>query len=222
MRELAMANYQVILADDHAIFREGLKLVLGKRSDLTVAGEASDGLELLAMLKHGPSPDLVILDISMPRLRGIEAIREIKDINQKIKILVLTMHRDEHLLCEAFVAGADGYVLKEDVTTELFGAMDAVLRGEGHISSLLDRELKGAWINLFRGQKVAMPDDNLSVREKEVLKLVAEGASNKQIADSLFLSVRTVDHHRAKIMEKLNLKSAVELIRYAISKGYIS
>jgi DNA-binding NarL/FixJ family response regulator len=217
-----MADYRIFIADDHALFREGLKLVLGKRPDFIVAGEASDGFELLAMLKKPPQPDLVILDISMPRLRGIEAIREIKDINDKVKIVVLTMHKDEHLLCEAFIAGADGYLLKENVATELFGALDAVLRGEGHISSLMSQELKGAWISLFRNQKVLLPDDKLSVREREVLKLVAEGASNKQIADSLCISVRTVDHHRAKIMEKLNLKSAAELIRYAISKGYIS
>jgi DNA-binding NarL/FixJ family response regulator len=217
-----MASYRIILADDHALFREGLKLVLGKRPDFIIAGEASDGFELLTMLKHTPQPDLVILDISMPRLRGIEAIREIKDINEKIKIVVLTMHKDEHLLCEAFIAGANGYLLKENVATELFGALDAVLRGEGHISSLMSQELQGAWINLFRNQKVMRPDDKLSVREREVLKLVAEGASNKQIADTLCISVRTVDHHRAKIMEKLNLKSAAELIRYAISKGYIS
>ena len=217
-----MVSYRIFLADDHALFREGLKLVLGKRPDFIIAGEASDGLELLAKLKKGPQPDLVILDISMPRLRGIEAIREIKDINEKTKIVVLTMHKDEHLLCEAFIAGADGYMLKENAATELYGALDAVLRGEGHIDSLMSQELKGAWMNLFRNQKVTMPDDKLSVREKEVLKLVAEGAPNKQIADTLCISVRTVDHHRAKIMEKLNLKSAAELIRYAISKGYIS
>ncbi len=217
-----MTTYRILLADDHAMFREGLKLVLGQRPEFAVAGEASDGLELLALLKHGPAPDLVILDISMPRLRGIEAIREIKSIDDKIKILVLTMHKDERLLCEAFIAGADGYLLKENVTTELFKALDAVLQGAGHVSSLMDRELKGAWINLFRQQKVVMPDDNLSVREKQVLKLVAEGASNKEIAEQLHISVRTVDHHRASLIEKLNLKSTAELIRYAISKSYIS
>lgn len=216
-----MTTHRIVLADDHALFREGLKLVLGKRPDFVIAGEASDGLELLTMLKHGPPPDLVILDISMPRLRGIEAIREIKSINEKIRILILTMHRDERLLCESFIAGADGYLLKENITTELFGAMDAVLRGDGHISSLMEKELKGAWMNLFRQQKVVMPDDKLSVREKEVLKLVAEGASNKEIADRLNISVRTVDHHRARIIDKLNLKSTAELIRYAISKAYI-
>jgi len=216
-----MTTYRILLADDHALFREGLKLVLKQRAEFTVVGEASDGFELLAMLKHGPPPDLVILDISMPRLRGIEAIREVKSISEKIRILVLTMHKDERLLCEAFIAGADGYLLKENVTTELFTALDAVLRGDGHISSLMDKELKGAWINLFHQQKAVMPDDNLSLRERQVLKLVAEGASNKEIAEKLNISVRTVDHHRASLIEKLNLKSTAELIRYAISKSYI-
>jgi DNA-binding NarL/FixJ family response regulator len=216
-----MTSCRVVLADDHALFREGLKMVLAQRPDYVIAGEASDGLELLNILKRGTPPDLVILDISMPRLRGIEAIREIRDIHEKIKILVLTMHRDEHLLCEAFIAGADGYLLKENVAKELFGAMDTILRGDSHISSLMDQQLKDSWIKLFRDQRVMLPGDKLSVREREVLKLVAEGASNKQIADNLFISVRTVDHHRAKIMEKLNLKSAAELIRYAISKGFV-
>jgi len=217
-----MTTHRIILADDHALFREGLKLVLEKRPDFVIAGEVGDGLDLLTMLKHGPPPDLVILDISMPRLRGIEAIREIKAVNEKIRILVLTMHKDERLLCEAFIAGADGYLLKENITTELFGAMDSVLGGSGHISSLMEKELKGAWMSLFRQQKVVLPDDKLSVREKEVLKMVAEGASNKEIANRLNISVRTVDHHRARIIEKLNLKSTAELIRYAISKAYIS
>ncbi len=217
-----MSTYRIVLADDHALFREGLKMVLGQRPDFVIAGEASDGLELLAMLKRGAPPDLVILDISMPRLRGIEAIREIKALNEKIRIMVLTMHKDERLLCEAFIAGADGYLLKENVATELFGALDSVLRGHGHISSLMEKELKGAWMTLFRQQKVVLPDDKLSTREKEVLKMVAEGASNKEIGDKLNISVRTVDHHRARIIEKLNLKSTAELIRYAISKAYIS
>jgi DNA-binding NarL/FixJ family response regulator len=217
-----MTACRIIVADDHALFREGLKLVLKQRPDIEIAGEACDGLELLKMLQRGESPDLIILDISMPRLRGIEAIREIKSINEKIKILILTMHKDEDLLCEAFIAGADGYLLKDDITTELFGALDSVLKGQGHISSLMDAELKGAWINLFRQQRVSMSNDKLSVREKEVLKLVAEGASNKQIGDALHISVRTVDHHRASITTKLNLKSTAELVRYAISKSYIS
>ena len=216
-----MSPYRIVLADDHAILRQGIKKIIEEMEDLKVVGEAADGLKLLELLKSA-KPQMIILDISMPRLRGIEAIREVKSFNEQIKILVLTMHKDERVLCEAFVAGADGYLLKENVTTELFKAMDAVLRGDGHISSLMDGELKGAWMNLFRQQKVVMPDDNLSIREKQVLKMVAEGASNKEIAEKLNISVRTVDHHRASMIEKLHLKSTAELIRYAISKAYIA
>jgi DNA-binding NarL/FixJ family response regulator len=216
-----MTSYRIVLADDHALFREGLKMVLSQKPDYEIIAEANDGFELLSILKKVAAPDLIILDISMPRLRGIEAVREIKSFNEKIKVLILTMHRDEHLLCEAFIAGADGYLLKENVAKELFGAMDAVLRGDSHISSLMNQQLKDSWIKLFKQERVIMPGEKLSVREKEVLKLVAEGESNKQIADNLFISVRTVDHHRARIMEKLNLKSSAELIRYAITKGYV-
>jgi DNA-binding NarL/FixJ family response regulator len=217
-----MTNYRVVIADDHALFREGLKLVLGKRTDITVTGEAGDGLELLKILKHGLPPNLVILDISMPKMRGIEVVREIKHIDSSIKILVLTMHRDENLLREAFLAGAHGYLLKENVAKELFGALDAVLRGDGHISSLMEPELKGAWLNLFSNKGGVMPDDRISAREKEVLKMVAEGYTSKQIADNLYISTRTADRHRANIMEKLKLKNASELVRYAFSKGFIS
>jgi DNA-binding NarL/FixJ family response regulator len=215
-------SYRIYLADDHILVREGLKMILAQRPDYKVAGEASDGFELLSLLKRGVSPDAVILDISMPKLRGIEAIREIKDINSKVKVLVLTMHKDEEFLCQAFIAGVDGYLLKEDVAKELFSALDAILRGEVYISSLLGKELKDAWIKIFRERKGVPSADVLSAREKEVLKLVAEGESNKQIGERLCISARTVDHHRAKIMEKLNLKGTADLIRYAITKGYLS
>lgn len=217
-----MREYRIYLADDHALFREGLKLILRKRRDFHVEGEAQDGLELLDLLKHGNPPDAIILDISMPRMRGIETIREIKTINSNIKILVLTMHKNEHLLSESFIAGADGYLLKDNIATELYGALDAILTGDAHISSLMDQELKDAWISVFRQKGAAPPSEKLSVREREVLKMLAEGASNKEIANNLNISVRTVDHHRAKITEKLNLKNTAELIRYAILNGYIS
>jgi DNA-binding NarL/FixJ family response regulator len=213
---------RIYLADDHILVREGLKMILAQRNDYIIAGEASDGFELLSLLKHGAPCDAVILDISMPKLRGIEAIRQIKDINVEIRVLVLTMHKDEEFLCQAFIAGADGYLLKEDVAKELFSALDAILRGEVYISSLLGRELKDTWVRMFKDRKGVPAAELLSAREKEVLKLIAEGESNKQIAARLCISVRTVDHHRAKIMEKLNLKGTADLIRYAITKGYIS
>ncbi len=217
-----MQNRRIVIADDHILIREGLKMILAKRPGFEVAGEASDGIQLLTLLKRIPSPDAVILDISMPKLRGIEAIREIRFIHPDARVLVLTMHRDEDFLCQAFLAGADGYLLKEDVTEELFDALETILKGEVYISPLLGVELKNAWIRTYRGQKGSPAVEVLSTREKEVLKLVAEGESSKEIADRLCISVRTVDHHRASIMEKLHLKGTVDLIRYAMTKGYLT
>ena len=216
-----MPRRRLIIADDHALVREGLKLVLAQRGDFEIAAEAGDGLELLGLLKHDAPPDVIILDIAMPKLRGLEAIREIKSLHPQIRTLVLTMHRDEDFLCEAFIAGADGYLLKEDMAKELFNALDTVLRGELYISALLGTELKDSWIRIVRQKKGVPTTEVLSGREKEVLKLVAEGYSNKQIADQLCISVRTVDHHRAHIMAKFRLKNMAELIMYAITKGYI-
>jgi DNA-binding NarL/FixJ family response regulator len=216
-----MQNRRIVIADDHVLVREGLKAIVGRRTGFEIAGEAGDGLQLLTLLKRIPAPDAVILDISMPKLRGIEAIREIRVIHPDTRVLVLTMHRDEDFLCQAFLAGADGYLLKDDVTEELFDALEAVIKGEVYISSLLGVELRNAWIRTYRGQKGVPAADVLSTREKEVLKLVAEGESSKEIADRLCISVRTVDHHRASIMEKLHLKGTVDLIRYAMTKGYL-
>jgi DNA-binding NarL/FixJ family response regulator len=213
---------RIYLADDHRLVREGIKLILSQRKDFIVAGEAGDGLELLSLLKHPPEPDIVLMDISMPKLRGLEAIREIKELSPQVKIIVLTMHREEDYLCQAFLAGAEGYILKEDVAKGLFDALDSVLAGKPYVSPLLEREVKDAWLNIFHKGKGIPTGDALSPREREILKLVAEGQSNKEIADQLFISARTVDHHRAKIMEKLNLKGTVELIKYALKKGYIS
>jgi len=217
-----MQNRRIFIADDHVLVREGLKLIISKKPGFEIAGEAGDGLQLLTLLKRSPAPDAVILDISMPKLRGIEAIHEIKYIHPETRVLVLTMHKDEDFLCQAFIAGADGYLLKEDVTEELFDALGEVLNGEIYISPLLGVELKNAWIKTYRGQKGVPVVDVLSTREKEVLKLVAEGESSKEVADRLCISVRTVDHHRARIMEKLHLKGTVDLIRYAMTKGYLT
>jgi len=217
-----MTKHKIVLADDHVLVREGLKMILAQRPDFEVAAEAGDGLELLNVLKHGAVPDAVILDISMPKLRGIEAIREIRLLHPKTKVLVLTMHKDEDLLSQAFVGGADGYLLKEDVSRELFAALDAILQSKTYISSLLGKELKEAWLKIFREGKGIPATDVLTAREKEVLKLVAEGESNKEIGDKLCISSRTVENHRAKIMEKLNLRGTVDMIKYAITKGYVS
>lgn len=214
-------SYRIYLADDHAMVREGIKLVLAQRPEYEIAGEASDGLELLAMLKRGTPPDAIILDISMPKLRGIEAIRDIRSISPETKVLVLTMHKDEDSLRQAFVAGANGYLLKEDVAKALFAALESIRKGEIFVSELLGVELKDAWVRIFRENR-GIPDmDVLTAREIEVLKLIAEGRSNREIAELLFISARTVDHHRARIMEKLRLKGTAELTKYAIKRGYV-
>jgi DNA-binding NarL/FixJ family response regulator len=212
---------QIVIADDHAMFREGVKRIRAGRSDFKLAGEAADGLELLKVLRLGLTPDVVILDISMPRVGGIEVISEIKSAYAKSRVLVLTMHRDEDQLCEAFVAGADGYLLKEDVATELFSAIDAIVDGKFYVSPLLQNELTSNWVHTYKDRKGAPPSDPLSVREKQVLKLIAEGKVSKEIADTLSISVRTVDHHRANISHKLNVKSPVELLKYAIKKHLV-
>lgn len=214
-----MRPYNIVLADDHVLFCEGIKRIISEISDLEVVGEARDGLQLLALLKQ-LTPDLVILDISMPNIRGIEATREIKMTHPDVKVLILTMHKDKDYLYHAISAGADGYLLKEDADTELFSAIETIRQGKTYISPLLTGEVTDDLLRIYRGNH-QLPIDNLTTREREVLQLLAEGKSNREIADLLFISVRTVENHRAKIMRKLNLKRTADLVRYAIQKGII-
>ena len=216
-----MFPYRIVLADDHVLLRQGLRRILEGAGDLEVIGEASDGLELLALLRL-LKPHMVILDISMPKLRGLEAIHEIKMIHPDINVLILTMHKDKEYLYLALSAGAKGYLLKEDADRELFSAIEKIREGKTYLSPYFSEQ----WVSdLARigteNPKSISERDPLTIREREVLKLVAEGKSNKEIADLLFISVRTVEHHRANVMEKLNLKKATDLVKYAIQKGYI-
>ncbi len=216
-----MQSYKILLADDHALFREGLKRILVEASDLEVIGEVADGLELLKTLSR-VNPDMIMLDISMPNIRGIEAIKEIKTIHPDSKILVLTMHRDMEYLHQAIASGAHGYLLKEDADHELFLAIDKVKQGKIYVSPKLSEYLTEDWARIHRGEhEPASETEPLTTREREILKFVAEGKSNKEVASLLNISVRTVEHHRANIMDKLNLKNIAELIKYAIQKGYI-
>jgi len=216
-----MHPYRIVLADDHVMFRQGVKSLLAKNKDLEVVGETGDGLDLLQLLKN-VTADMVILDISMPSLRGLEATQEIKAISKDIKVLILSMHRDKEYVQSAISAGAEGYLLKEDADTELFNAIEKIRQKGRYISPLLLDELKD---NLFQREKEAHlfhDYEKLTTRERQVLKLIAEGQSNKDIADRLFVSVRTVEHHRANVMRKLNIKSTANLVKYAIRKGYTS
>ena len=213
-----MGTYRIVVADDHALFRQGLKSILKGGADLEVIGEAGDGLELLNLLKLDQlDPHLVVLDISMPNLRGLEAIRDIKTLHPNAKILMVTMHRDKEYLYQALAAGADGYFLKRDAEAELFAAIDKIRQGTIYVSPHLSHQREDHWEQLRGGFGKPI----LTTREREVLKLIAEGKSNKEIAGVLFISVHTVERHRANIMAKLNMKKTADLVRYAIRKGYV-
>ncbi|HYK91803.1 MAG TPA: response regulator transcription factor [Acidobacteriota bacterium] len=213
-------KYQVILADDHRLFRQGLMRILEERTDLKVVGEVGNGLELLSLLNK-LDPQLILLDISMPNLRGIEAIPEIRRAHPNIKILVLTMHRDEEYLYQAVSAGADGYLLKEDAEKELFSAIDAIQAGKLFISPCLAEQSMQNWVRLRRGEADPQVSESLTIREREILKLIAEGRSNREIGDLLCISVRTVERHRANMMTKLKIRGTAELVQYALRKRYV-
>jgi DNA-binding NarL/FixJ family response regulator len=214
-----MNRYAIILADDHVLVRKGVRRILAERNDLEVVGEAGDGLELLKLLSRR-KPDMILLDISMPNLRGLEAIHEIRSAHPEVKVLILTMHKDREFLYRAMSAGADGYLLKEDAEAELFSAIDAIRQKKTYLSPSLSEESKEDWVQICRGKRDLPFADPLTTREREVLKLIAEGKSNKEVGDLLFISVHTAERHRANIMEKLHLKKTADLVKYAIQKGY--
>jgi len=210
-----MNTLRILLADDHALFRQGLRKILEERSDVEIIGEAEDGLHLIKLLDK-LTPDMILLDISMPNLRGIEAIPKIKMKHPDVKILVVTMHDDKECLCQAFAAGADGYFLKKEIGIELFSAVETLQKGKVYVSPALSDEFSRDWERIREGfQKPLLTD-----REKEVLNSIGQGKSNKEIAGLLFISVHTVERHRANILQKLNLHGCAELIKYAIQKGY--
>ncbi len=212
--------FSVILADDHVMFRRGIRKIIEGINDVKVVGEASDGFELLEMLKK-ISPNLVIMDISMPNLRGLEATREVKTINPDVQVLILSMHKDEEYLHQALTDGADGYVLKEDAEDDLIMAIDTLRKGGTYISSLLSAKLADLFMQETQPDSRPLRTSGvLTTREREIAKLVAEGKTSKEIADLLSIGIRTVHHHRENIMMKLNLKKTADLVRYAIKKGY--
>ena len=206
----------IILADDHVMFRKGVKRILEETPGLEVVGEANDGLELLGLLR-ARAPSLVVLDISMPHLRGLEATREIKRLYPQVKVIILTMHRTKEFLQQALEAGAEGFLLKEDADFELLRAIQTVRNGKRFISPLLSTELADL---ALRDQ--SEDPDPLSPREKTIVKLLVEGKTPREIAELLYISVFTVRRHRDNIMRKLNFKTLADLIRYAISQGITS
>lgn len=215
-----MSPFRVVIADDHAMIRQGIKRVVEEIDDVEVIGEAEDGLALLELLKR-LNPDLVILDIFMPNLRGIEAAFEIKTLYPSVKVLILTMNKSKEYLYSAFSAGVEGYLLKHDADIELFSAMQAIRAGKTYISPIMAAELAEDLAQTGNKHGTQGVADPLTRREREIAKLIAEGKSNKEVAELLFISVRTVEMHRHNIMKKLKLKKTAQLIRYAIDKHYI-
>ncbi|WP_395108420.1 response regulator [Actinomadura sp. SCN-SB] len=210
---------RILLADDHALVRRGVRLILDNEIGLTVVAEASDGAEAIAQAR-AHDPDLAILDIAMPRLTGLQAAREISAALPRTRILILTMYDNEQYFFEALKAGASGYVLKSVADRDLVEACHAAMRGEpflypGAINALIRNYLDRA------RDDPSIPERPITDREEEILKLVAEGHTSQQIADILVISVKTVERHRANLLQKLGLKDRLELTRYAIRVGLI-
>jgi len=212
--------YHVIMADDHILFQRGLKVIVEREAGIKVIGEAGDGLELLKLLRT-MTPHLVILDIAMPNMRGVEAVREIKKQYPEVKVLMLTMHKDRSYLHQAISAGANGYLLKEDADPDLFAAIERIRQGKIYVSPHLEEGMVEDWTQIRRGdvRNIFQPE-TLTPREKEVLKLIADGKTSKEIGGLLFVSVRTIERHRANIMVKLQIRTTADLIKYAMNKGY--
>jgi DNA-binding NarL/FixJ family response regulator len=206
---------RIVIADDHGIVRSGLRVLLERQEELEVIGEASDGIEARDLV-ISERPDIAILDVKMPRLTGLQATREIREAAPEVSILILSMHDDERYLFEALKAGASGYVLKSQADEDLLGAIAAVDRGEPFLTPDAQRALiKDV---LERGDERG---DELTPREQEVVKLAAEAHTNREIAEILGLSEKTVENHRSNAMRKLGMRDRVELVRYAIRRGLI-
>ncbi|NIO28584.1 MAG: response regulator [Candidatus Latescibacteria bacterium] len=214
-------KYRIVLAEDHTILREGVRSLLSTVPDLEIVGEAGDGREAIQCVEE-QKPDLILMDLSMPRMNGVEALREIKRRSSETKILVLTVHKTEEYILAALQAGANGYLLKDSTYTELLVAVNYVLRGKTYISPGISDMVVEGYMEGRKTLKKRTTWDTLTKREREILKLIAEGYKNKEIAEDLCISVKTVEKHRANLMEKLNLHKVQALTAYAIERGLVS
>ncbi len=215
-----MKRISVLLADDHRLLREGIRSLLEKAGDIEVVGEASDGGDAVAKAQ-ALSPDVVLMDITMPGMNGLEATRQIKSLRPNTKVLILSMHESNQYISQFLRSGASGYVLKDSAASELVGAIQAVYQGDAFLYPSIARKLLEEYMQKVQSGEESESYDGLTGREREVLKMIAEGKSNKEIADLLSLSVRTVQAHRANLMAKLHMHDRTELVRYAIRKGLI-
>ena len=215
-----MEKKKILIVEDHTILREGLKALLTTNPDIEIAGEAGDGREAICLVEK-LDPDLVMMDLSMPRMDGMQAIREIKRRWPKTKILALTAHKTEEYILTTLKAGADGYLLKDATYQEMMTAVRSVLSGKRYLSPGISERVIEGYLEGKQTVKVQGAWDNLTTREREVLKLIAEGYRNKEIADLLVISPKTVEKHRANLMIKLNFHNVSEVTAYAIEKGLV-
>ena len=206
---------RILLADDHALVRQGFRMILAAQPDMEIVGEAGNGREAVELAEK-LQPDVVVMDVAMPELNGIEATRRLAASAPRTRVLALSMHKDSVYVREILRAGARGYLLKDSVDADLVAAVRAVAKGEGYLSPAVS----DAVLTDYR-RHVTDPIDLLTSREREVLQMIAEGKTNKEIATTLNLSVYTVEAHRGRIMEKLNLHSTGELVRFALRNGLI-
>lgn len=212
---------RLALADDHTIMRSGLRLLLERESDFSIVGEAGDGREVIEIVE-AQSPDVVIMDVAMPNLNGIEAARRITSAHPRTAVIILSMHSDESYVLRALNAGARGYLLKDSAESDLISAVRAVSEGKAFFSPAISKLLVEDYVRQLRQRGVEDSYELLTPRERELLQLVAEGKTTKEAATVLNLSPHTVDTHRANLMRKLNVNSLPELILYAVRKGVIT
>jgi two-component system response regulator NreC len=211
---------RILLADDHTILRAGLKMMLNAQPDMEIVGEAQDGRQSMQEAQR-LQPDIILMDITMPDMNGIEATKQIKKLLPEIKILILTMHEHDEYIFQALRAGASGYMLKEAADTELISAIHIIQSGQFYLSPTAQSVMVGDYLQRLRTGEDKDSYSSLTEREREILKLVAEGYTNNQIAEQLVISPKTVDTHRTHIMDKLNLHSRAELVKYAMRRGLL-
>ena len=214
-------QYKVLIADDHGVVRKGLRLLLEQYPELVVVGEAANGREAVTMAAS-LSPQVVVLDVAMPILNGIEAAEQILKVNSQVGIILLTMHADESYVLRALHAGVKGYLLKESAEEDLLSAIKSVANGKPFFSKAINEVLLEDYMRVLKQQGLSDTFDLLTAREKEVLQLLAEGRTNKEVATLLDVSPYTIESHRTNLMQKLNVHNTAEIVLYAVRKPLVS